>query len=88
MNSKIKKKQPDHHGLYKLADEATRELDILIVAERWFAKQRNLSKAKVASKLFISSKTVDHHLSSIFFKLDVNSRTRAVQEANRLEIIK
>ncbi len=35
-----------------------------------------------------SPKTVDHHISSIFFKLDVNSRVKAVREAVRQEIIK
>ena len=47
-----------------------------------------LQNKEIASKLFISPKTVDHHISSIFFKLDVNSRAKAVQEAIHLSIIK
>jgi DNA-binding CsgD family transcriptional regulator len=47
-----------------------------------------LQNKEIATKLFISPKTVDHHISSIFFKLDVNSRKNAVHEASRLEIIK
>jgi DNA-binding NarL/FixJ family response regulator len=43
-----------------------------------------LQNKEIAAKLFISPKTVDHHISSIYFKLDVNSRTKAVQEATVL----
>jgi len=64
------------------ANLTSRELDILQLLKA------GLQNKEIAAKLFISPKTVDHHISSIFFKLDVNSRTKAVQEASRLEIIK
>jgi len=38
--------------------------------------------------LYISPKTVDHHISSILFKLDVPSRAKAVGEATKLGILK
>jgi len=59
-----------------------RELDILLLLKE------GLQNKEIAGKLFISSKTVDHHISSILFKLDVNSRVKAVNEAVRQEILK
>ncbi len=59
-----------------------REMDILQLL------QQNMQNKEIAARLFISAKTVDHHISSILFKLDVNTRARAVQEAIKLEIIK
>jgi DNA-binding CsgD family transcriptional regulator len=64
------------------ANLTERELDVLQLLKE------GLQNKEIANKLFISPKTVDHHISSIFFKLDVNSRTKAVQEATRMEIIK
>jgi DNA-binding CsgD family transcriptional regulator/tetratricopeptide (TPR) repeat protein len=43
---------------------------------------------EIADKLFISPKTVDHHISAILSKLEVNSRAKAVLEARRLGILK
>jgi DNA-binding CsgD family transcriptional regulator len=59
-----------------------RELDVLALLKE------NLQNKEIASRLFISAKTVDNHITSILFKLDVNSRTKAAVEALRLGIIK
>ncbi len=60
----------------------SRELDVLK-----FLKE-GMHNKEIASELYISARTVDHHISSLFFKLNVNSRIRAVDEAVRLGIIK
>jgi DNA-binding CsgD family transcriptional regulator len=59
-----------------------RELDVLKLL------QEGLQNKEIAAKLFISAKTVDHHISSILFKLDSNSRVKAVQQATKLGILK
>ena len=42
--------------------------------------------ADIAAKLFLSEKTVDHHVSAILRKLGVHSRGQAAAEAARLGI--
>jgi DNA-binding CsgD family transcriptional regulator len=64
------------------AQLTNRELDVLHLLKN------GIQNKEIAGTLFISPKTVDHHISSILFKLDVNSRTKAVSEAVRLGIIK
>lgn len=64
------------------ANLTQREIDIVVLLKD------GLQNKEIADKLYISPKTVDHHISSILFKLDVNSRSKAAQEASRLGIIK
>jgi DNA-binding CsgD family transcriptional regulator len=58
-----------------------RELEVLALL------QEGLANKEIASRLFISAKTIDHHISAILFKLDVGSRTAAVREAVRRGIL-
>jgi DNA-binding NarL/FixJ family response regulator len=64
------------------ANLTQRELNVLELLKE------GLQNKEIANKLFVSPKTVAQHVSSIFFKLDVNSRAKAVQEATRQAIIK
>ena len=45
------------------------------------------SNAEIAEKLFLSLSTVKTHISNLFVKMDVKSRTQALEKANRLKII-
>ncbi|MBV8991291.1 MAG: response regulator transcription factor [Solirubrobacterales bacterium] len=57
-----------------------RELDVLaLIAD-------GLRNSEIAARLFLSEKTVDHHISSVLRKLGVSSRTKAAAEAARLNI--
>ena len=64
------------------AQLTNRELDVLQLLKK------GIQNREIAEALFISPKTVDHHISSILFKLDVKSRAKAVTEAARLGIAK
>ena len=59
-----------------------RELDVLALLKE------GMQNKEIAARLYISAKTVDHHISSILLKLDINSRSKAVAEAVRLGILK
>jgi len=50
--------------------------------------EHGLHNNEIADKLFISPKTVDHHISAILSKLEVNSRAKAVVEARKLGVLK
>jgi DNA-binding CsgD family transcriptional regulator len=59
-----------------------RQLEVLrLLTER-------LSNSQIADKLFISPKTVDHHISAILSKLNLPSRTEAASYAQESGIVK
>lgn len=60
---------------------SVRELEVL----RLLAA--GLANTEIAKKLFISINTVKTHISHIFGKLEVTSRTQAVAEARRLRLV-
>lgn len=43
-----------------------------------------LTNGEIAERLFVSKKTVEHHVSAVFLKLGVTSRSRAAREAERI----
>src|SRR4030095_16475414 len=64
------------------AQLTNRELDVLQLLKK------GIQNKEIAEAIFIYPTTVDHHISSILFKLDVKSRSKAVTEAARLGIVK
>ena len=63
------------------AELTNRELEVLaLIAE-------GLRNADIAERLVVSRKTVDHHVSAILRKLGVDSRVKAVAEAQRLGVL-
>ena len=64
----------------KDVDLSTREYEVLQLVTQ------GLSNAEIAEKLCLSLSTVKTHVSTLFVKMEVRSRTQAVEKANRLRI--
>jgi DNA-binding CsgD family transcriptional regulator/tetratricopeptide (TPR) repeat protein len=63
------------------AELTARELEVLeLVAQ-------GLSNSEIAKRLFVSEKTVAHHVSAILRKLDARTRTHASAQAMRLGLV-
>lgn len=45
------------------------------------------SNAEIAERLFLSLSTVKTHVSTLFVKMEVKSRTQAIEKAGRLKIM-
>jgi DNA-binding NarL/FixJ family response regulator len=58
-----------------------RELEVLRLMSE------GLSNQEIAGKLYLSLNTIKTHSSRLFFKLDVNRRTQAIDKAKRLNLI-
>jgi NarL family two-component system response regulator LiaR len=67
------------------ADEAGKEKSTIELSEREMEvlklAARGMSNSDIANELFINIRTVQGHLSSIFNKLSVSSRTEAIFQA-------
>ena len=68
---------PRAEGAALPRDLSRREMEILRLAARGMGNQ------EIAERLFISRRTVQSHLASIFSKMDVGSRTEAVLQATK-----
>lgn len=67
--------------LHKL-NLSSREYEVLQLLTKGY------SNADIAEALFLSLSTIKTHASNLYFKMDVKSRTQAIEKAKRLKIIK
>lgn len=70
----------DEEALKKL-NLSSREYEVLQLLAKGY------SNAEIARSLFLSVSTVKTHVSNLFFKMDVKSRTQTIEKAKRLRII-
>ncbi|WPR70347.1 LuxR C-terminal-related transcriptional regulator [Flavobacterium sp. NG2] len=61
---------------------SNREYEIMLLLAKGY------SNATIAQNLFLTLSTVKTHISNLFLKMDVKSRTQVIEKAKRLQIIK
>ncbi|MDT5299384.1 MAG: hypothetical protein QOG79_2626 [Mycobacterium sp.] len=49
--------------------------------------ENGLTNTEMATRLYLSARTVDHHVSAILTKLDVDNRRQAVRRGRDLGIV-
>ena len=72
---------PRASTLRNAAQLTARELEVLDLV------RSGMRNAEIANRLFLTPKTVDHHVSAILRKLAVESRSQAAREATRLGLL-
>lgn len=81
----IEKEVPEKFGVneteLKKLNLSSREYEVLQLLAKGY------SNADIAENLFLSLSTVKTHVSNLFVKMDVKSRTQATEKAKRLKII-
>lgn len=60
---------------------SSREYEVLQLLAKGY------SNSEIAKSLYLSLSTVKTHVSNLFFKMDVKSRTQTIEKARRLKII-
>lgn len=78
--SKPEEFTPNEAELEKLQLSA-REREVLILLSK------GMSNAEIAESLFLSLSTIKTHASNLFVKMDVKSRTQAIEKARRLRLV-
>jgi DNA-binding CsgD family transcriptional regulator len=84
-------RQRGARGIPRGPRQATRDNPAILTArerEVLALIAEGLRNAEVAERLFLSGKTVDHHVSAILRKLGVRTRAQASAEAGRLGILR
>lgn len=65
---------------FKKLNLSNREYEVLQLLAKGY------SNAEIADKLCLSLSTIKTHVSNLLFKMDVKSRTQAIEKAKRLKI--